>query len=171
MRVNADAARCRPSLCIYLPKAASSGCASLTPDFCNCSGTIEVFTAMPALAHIAAEPHLSDARLESTSGQRRINFLSAVLGRLQPAIPGPANPAPQATTPLPPRRSRRPVGPDDPSCADAPGHSFVRADWLSDDGDCLRGKASAEGICFAWRQYITIEPIRPRSRVRKRFTP
>ena len=88
MRVNADSAYARPSLGIYLPKAASSGCASLTPDFCNCSGTIGVFTAMPALAHIAAEPHLSDARLESTSGQRRINFLSAVLGRLQPAIPG-----------------------------------------------------------------------------------
>jgi hypothetical protein len=40
MRVNAHAARCRPSLGIYLPNATSSRCASLTPAFCNCSRMI-----------------------------------------------------------------------------------------------------------------------------------
>ena len=52
-----------------------------------------------------------------------------------------------------------------PGCADALGHSPVRAGRIRNDGDCLRGKASAEGICFAWGQYITIEPSRPHSRL------
>jgi len=81
MRVNADSA-CGPPVARHLlAKAASSGCASLTPDFCNCSGTIGVFTAMPALAHIAAEPHLSDARLGVDQRSATNQLLSAVLGR------------------------------------------------------------------------------------------
>jgi hypothetical protein len=55
-------------------------------------------------------------------------------------------------------------GPGDPGCADIPGYSPARADWLKDDDDGLRGKASADDNYFAWQQHITIKPIRTRSR-------
>jgi hypothetical protein len=42
---NSGVARTPRSQCRYLPKAASSICASLTPAFCNCSLTTGVFTA------------------------------------------------------------------------------------------------------------------------------
>ena len=50
----------------------------------------------------------------------------------------------------PVQRAKRSVGFGDPVRAHAHESSSVRADLLRDDGDCLRGKASADGNCFAW---------------------
>ena len=82
------------------------------------------------------------------------------------SVPGVAGADGAGRPPLAPVRTPSPtMTQGNPGCADALGHSPVRADRIRNDGDCLRGKASAEGICFAWRQYITIEPSRPRSRL------
>jgi hypothetical protein len=102
---------------------------------------------------------------------KRIGSLSgAQRSREKPArarsVPGVAGADGAGRPPLAPVRTPSPtMTQGNPGCADALGHSPVRADRIRNDGDCLRGKASAEGICFAWRQYITIEPSRPRSRL------
>ena|SRR5580704_13164622 len=65
------------------------------------------------------------------------------------AIPAGSQTARTTTSPLL-QRAKRPAGFGDPARAPAHGNSSVRADLLRDDGDCLRGKASADGNYFAW---------------------
>ena len=63
--------------------------------------------------------------------------------------------------PLAPERTPSPaMTRGNPGCADALGHSPVRADRIRNDGDCLRGKASADGSCFALATIYTIKSVR-----------